>query len=50
MILDNTKLVEGLEMLVLVKFHDFSPGELGVKNFRCSLAGFDLALHSSGHF
>jgi hypothetical protein len=49
-ILDNTKVVESLEMFVVVKVHDFSPGELGVMNFRCSLLGFDLALHSSGPF
>jgi hypothetical protein len=49
-ILDNTKVVEGLEMFVVVKVHDFSPGKLGVMNFRYSLSGFDLALHSSGPF
>jgi len=50
-ILDNTKVVEALEMFVVVKLHDFSPGELGVMNFRCSLSGFDLIpLHSSGPF
>jgi len=46
-ILDNTKVEEGLEMFVVVKAYDFSPGELGVMNFRCSLSGFDLALHNS---
>ena len=51
MILDNTKVVEALDMFVVVKVHDFSPGELGVMNFRCSLSGFDLIpLHSSGPF
>jgi hypothetical protein len=49
-ILDNTKVVEGLEMFVVVKVHDFSSGELGVVNFRCSLSGFELALYSSGPF
>jgi hypothetical protein len=49
-ILDNTKVVEGLEMFVVVKVHDFSSGELGVVNFICSLSGFELALHSSGPF
>jgi len=49
-ILDNTKVVEALEMFVVVKVHDFSPGELGVMNFRCSLSGFALALHKVGLF
>ena len=42
MILDSTKVVEGLEMFLVMKVHDFSLGELGVMNFRCSLSGFDL--------
>jgi hypothetical protein len=37
MILDNTKVAEGLEMFVVVKVDDFSHGELRVMNFRCSL-------------
>jgi hypothetical protein len=49
-ILDNTKVAEALVMFVIVKGHDFSPGELGVMNFRCSLSGFDLPLHSSEPF
>ena len=50
MILDNTKLVDGLEMFVVVKVHDLSPAELGVTNFRCSLSGFDLLCTAMGLF
>ena len=42
MVLDNTKVVESLEVFVVMKVHDFSHEELGVMNFRCSLSGFDL--------
>jgi len=33
MIFGNTKVVGALEMFVVVKVHDFSPGELGVNEF-----------------
>jgi len=49
-ILDNTKVVEGLDVFAVMKVHNFSTGELRVMNFRCSLSGFALALHSSGPF
>jgi hypothetical protein len=47
-ILDNTKVVEGLEMFVVVKGHDFRPREFRVMNFESSRSGFDLGLDSSG--
>ena len=43
----NTKVVDKLFILLVLKFHDFSPVSLGVIDFRNLLSGFACPLNRS---
>ena len=40
----NTKVVDNFLILLVLKFHDFGPGGLGVIDFRSLLSGFACPL------
>lgn len=46
--LDNTKVVDNLNIFAALKFDDFRPLGLGAMKFWNSLLSFDCVLYSSG--
>ena len=45
--MSNTKVVDNILILLVLKFHDFRPDGLGVIDFRSSLLGFACPLNRS---